>query len=54
MKPDAYNYPNDTFRGFVQTYQGNVMTPVLCDVVRKNRLKAREDAEKMIKKLRQK
>ena len=64
MKPHTYNYPNDTFRGYVEYPSmigfGNdhldvpVMMRINCKQVRKNKLKAMEDARKMLLKIRHK
>jgi hypothetical protein len=52
MTPSVWSYDNDTFRGYVKTYSRNVVTNVPCKIVRKNRLKAMEDAKKLIPRLR--
>lgn len=52
MTPSVWTYPNDTYRGYVKKYSRNVVTKIPCDIVRNNRLKAIEDAKKLIKKLR--
>lgn len=52
MKPHTYNYSHQAYRGWVSTYQGATMTAVNCNVVRTNRLKALEDAKKLLHKLR--
>lgn len=52
MTPSVWTYDNDTYRGYVKTYSRNVVTKIPCDIVRRNRLKALEDAKKLIRKLR--
>lgn len=51
MTPSVWTYPNDHYRGHVRVYDKNVVTRIPCDVVRTNRLKALEDAKKLVKKL---
>ena len=51
MKPKTWSYPNDTFRGYVVVYDGRSTAEVHCKEVRVNRLKATEDAKKLLKKL---
>lgn len=51
MKPSVWKYDNDTYRGRVIIYDGHFIEQVHCDKVRKNRLKALEDARKLMKKI---
>ena len=51
MKPSFWKYENNTFRGRVVVYAGNVVTNVPCTEVRKNQLKALEDAKKLLRTL---
>lgn len=57
MKPNVWEYQHsDTqtshFRGYVNTYQGATVTKVYAPQVRKSRLQAMKDAQKILKNLR--
>jgi len=57
MKPAVWQYEDSEkqtvhFRGYVKTYEGATLTRHPCAEVRKNKWQAKEDAEKLLKKLR--
>jgi translation initiation factor 1 (eIF-1/SUI1) len=56
MKPAVWQYEDPDkqtvyFRGYVKIYNENVVTRKVCPEVRGNKWKAKEDAEKLLKKL---
>lgn len=51
MRASFWKYENDTFRGKVIKYHGHRIEEITCDEVRRNKLRAIEDAEKLIAKL---
>lgn len=56
MKASVWEYKSPDkqityFRGYVKVYDGPKVTRVACDLVFKNKLKAKEDANKLLKKL---
>lgn len=56
MKPAVWEYENPDkqtvhFRGYVKEYQGSTVIRHPCPEVRGNKWKAKEDAEKLLKKL---
>lgn len=56
MKPYVWTYEDSNkqvvwFRGYVKQYVGRTVEEIPCGEVRKNRLKALDDAKALIKKL---
>ena len=56
MKPAVWQYEDPVkqtvhFRGYVKIYNENVVTREVCPEVRGNKWKAKEDSEKLLKKL---
>lgn len=56
MKPSVWEYlapdkQTSHFRGYVKVYEGQTITRVPCDKVRLNKLQAKADSQKLLKKL---
>lgn len=51
MKESYWKYENGTYRGRVKKYHGAIVESIPCAEVRTNKLKALEDAQKLLAKL---
>ena len=59
MKPGVFTYENSDkqtvwYRGYVKRYTGVTVEEIPCSEVRKNRIKAMEDAKRLIRELKKK